>query len=773
MTVSTTATTGTYVSDGTATARSIGFALLEAGHLIVAVDGVVKTLNLHYTVTGNLRAGTGSFTPAPAFANGATVSYRRVTPNIQQCDTEAGVALPAETIELELDRRAMIEQEAARDLAEVTARALLVPVGEVAPPFPGLAGQVGKVLGVNADEDLQWVNQGGADSALRTDLAAMGGASLTGWIVDAVGAVGRSLRNKLLETLYVTPSDFGADATGATNTTVALKAFYDHCIATGRTGFVSKGTYKITPGQLFFDNGGVDKAWPTILTAGHAVVTYSADPASSVDEPFIVITNGREGSANPGGDWTGGDGNYWSGGGHGGVTFQDAGALGARNNRHGFELQGMTYPKFGFILYRGVGNGSAIYLPKALFDSSYGFNTVGANNPDACAVTQMALEGVEALYAKYTIENRNYVGMDSWEVDYARGINNYNGGIFGCGQGCRFLGGSFGSCAGWAFDEGTQLDAQGGAPNRVIIDNWEIDDCQYGIRLNRTSNASITRTRFNHRYNSSFTPLNTGEGFWPRQCIAMATGASPSMANVKYDQIIHRIQPLEAGVNPAGTGGGPAFGYNALGTVLITNTPSALANITYNHQYLDNAALGVIPGDWASGFTTAGTVQFHSLGKPFLSTLSKTLVIASYTGGAPSISNTGWLAAGSIVPFNLERVDGQALYNTTTYAYTVPWTGLLRVKASLETTAAAGTRIRVGFMKTPAGGGGFSTLSAMARFKVSASSEVIDHPPFEVSVTKGDTVYFVADNNTGAPIVMTPSIAASASIAATFEMVGG
>lgn len=72
----------------------------------------LKTLTTHYTVTGagDDAGGTVTFVSAPT--NGLTVRLQRWISPIQESDYVDGSALPAETLEDDLDRRAMVEQQA-------------------------------------------------------------------------------------------------------------------------------------------------------------------------------------------------------------------------------------------------------------------------------------------------------------------------------------------------------------------------------------------------------------------------------------------------------------------------------------------------------------------------------------------------------------------------------------------------------------------------------------------------------------------------------------
>jgi hypothetical protein len=590
---------------------------------------------------------------------------------------------------------------------------------------------------------------------------------------NAAGTIIKSTE-AVSSTDYVTPADFGADNTGATDTTIAMKAFYDHCIAKQVRGYIPAGTYRIRPGQIILDSGATRKPFPVIETAGHYAVTFKFDnTAPLVDQPMIVITNGRAGSATPGG---GGGNNGWQGGSHGGLTIIDEGGVSNASrgltNRHGLELQGWLNGKLGYILYKANDRpGSAIFVPRALFNSANVFNGVGASNPDPCAISALVIEGVEAQYARYTIENKNYDGFDGVTVNYARGILNSEGGIYGCGQGCHFKSGSFGSCAGWAWDDGTNIDADGGTPNRTIVENFEIDDCQFGIRINRITNSEFRQTRFNHRYNSSFTPLNNGEGFWPRKCIEVASGTSPNISNVTFDKIIHRISPLEAGVNAAGKNGGVAFGKSAMGIFLTTSNPSSIVGFSYDHQVIDAPNFVFTSKDFYSGFTQNSVAVLRTNGQIFFDSTKTNYAVASYSGTTPNVSAGGFGSATSILALNAVRTDKGAQYNAPAFKYRVPYSGQIKLSAQIETTAAIGTRIDLGFASRPkASTGAFSLVATSRNYAVSTGSQTFMLPETSISVEEGDEIVMMAATNLTTSVPLTPTIAASASCQARYEM---
>jgi hypothetical protein len=263
-----------YVADGLATPRNIGFPLQSAADLIVKVNGVSQALNTHYTITGPL--SNPVMTPlSPFWANGAIVRYRRKTPAIQDYDAQAGVALSAEGLEATLDRNVMAIQDIEGEQADLESRAITVEEGLVAPglALAGLsesdiieyrAGKLqrlvrelfaGKFYGGDATGKMIPLSGTGADGALRTDLVSGIGASLVTFLHNAIGAVSRSVRSKLAErtTFY----DFGAVGDGVANDTLAVQKAWDS-------------------GKSIKDDGGIFLIDETVVPATSAGMTFSA-----------------------------------------------------------------------------------------------------------------------------------------------------------------------------------------------------------------------------------------------------------------------------------------------------------------------------------------------------------------------------------------------------------------------------------------------------------------------------------------------------------------
>ena len=291
------------------------------------------------------------------------------------------------------------------------------------------------------------------------DLSTSSGASLVGYLPSGTGAVATTVQSKLREQ-YDAINDFGADNTGATNTTTALLNFYNACISSGKKGKIRAGTYKVTTGVLVFDNGFIDKAWPHIETDGHHSTVFQIDSATETNAAVLTWSNGTASS---------GVGKYWRGGSHGGLTVVGSGTGSAYANQHHYSLTGTWAIDFGYMASTNC-KGNSFHLPANLY---------GGTNPDPYANTFLHFAGIESNFAVgYGFYNGNYVGMDSWEVDHIRIIQPTLGGWFGIGSGNRLNDWSVANTQGWAFDDGCYTASTGGSPQRNYINIAEFDNCK-------------------------------------------------------------------------------------------------------------------------------------------------------------------------------------------------------------------------------------------------------------------------------------------------------
>lgn len=130
-----------YVADGSATSRSIGFALRQPSDLLVAANGVPQVLGQHYAVTG-VSPNQRIVPLAPFWPSGTKIAYWRFTARAQQYDVPPGEPIRNESLEDELDRNQLQQQEQDAEIA----RAIRVAAGETAPTLPSSISRAGKIF---------------------------------------------------------------------------------------------------------------------------------------------------------------------------------------------------------------------------------------------------------------------------------------------------------------------------------------------------------------------------------------------------------------------------------------------------------------------------------------------------------------------------------------------------------------------------------------------------------------------------------------------------
>lgn len=160
-------------------AEAIPFEFLDAGDLVVrVVGGDVLTEGTHYTIGGDGRTGTGAITAQVEVDAGVAWELFSNTPDQQQLALAESRKVPLPQYERELDRQAIRNREARRDIA----RSLKVPQGEALGGVPRLADRKGKFLLFDPVSGDPLASHGtGADAGLREDMAdpAVGGRLLS------------------------------------------------------------------------------------------------------------------------------------------------------------------------------------------------------------------------------------------------------------------------------------------------------------------------------------------------------------------------------------------------------------------------------------------------------------------------------------------------------------------------------------------------------------------------------------------------------------------
>lgn len=142
MTVSTQIVSHSYYPGGAMAPERIPFQFLDSAHVIVeTVDGVQQMAGADYSISGDGRAAQGFVTTLKAYAPDVKLMVRRRTPALQDAVTDPFKPLPAHTLERELDRRALIEQE----VADEAGRSFRAPIGETVGAIPPLAQRGGRL----------------------------------------------------------------------------------------------------------------------------------------------------------------------------------------------------------------------------------------------------------------------------------------------------------------------------------------------------------------------------------------------------------------------------------------------------------------------------------------------------------------------------------------------------------------------------------------------------------------------------------------------------
>lgn len=278
MTVSSSAaSSGPFLGNGVATVFPFAFDVRTTSEVKVLIDGTEQTSG--YFVA--LSSGGGSVTFASAPASGKNILVVANPSFAQQTSFKDAGQFLASTHDDALDRAAIrdIYLKAGLD------RSVRAPDGEAMPALPSQASRAGNFLAFDASGNPIPASGTGAETALRTDMAAAGGSGLIGFIQSAVGSVSRTLHSKIGETLSI--DDFGTVSTA--NAQKAINALP----STGGTIVVGSDWSTISPG--------------TLTVATNKAVTWVLSSAGALPEgmPGAVVTRGYRAQPNESSNGTG------------------------------------------------------------------------------------------------------------------------------------------------------------------------------------------------------------------------------------------------------------------------------------------------------------------------------------------------------------------------------------------------------------------------------------------------------------------------------------
>lgn len=178
MTVSSTTSRWSYTGNGTVGPFAYTTEIFANTDLKVYVDGTLKTLTTHYTVTVGT-SGNVTFTVGNEPANGSNVVIVKDVPNTQASSLPLGGAFPSTTVEDMVDKLTILVQQV---VTRVTGRVLRQPdsdasnIGEL----PAKASRLGKYLRFNStsgDPEVVSLSDIGSGAASDSSPQALGTAA--------------------------------------------------------------------------------------------------------------------------------------------------------------------------------------------------------------------------------------------------------------------------------------------------------------------------------------------------------------------------------------------------------------------------------------------------------------------------------------------------------------------------------------------------------------------------------------------------------------------
>lgn len=282
-------------ANGVATVFPYDFLILDEEHIAVVVDGVTKTLNTDYTVSGVGSESGGNITFLSAPADQSQVVRDRAVPYVRVAvDWQEGGPFQADTVDLDTDLQEMQIQQLAAGVKRAIKAPRSVSADQVVTEDEW-ADRAGRGFGFDAVGNLVLLVMQAGTSLV--DLAAAAGASMIGFIQSGAGAVLRSVQDKLRDKIHI--KDFGgvfdSPSSGAEN----VIALNNAAVAAASRGIL----------EIEFDAGFyyLDSA-PDVFTTGivlvgkgkRATILVRNYSAGSSTESFLEW-DGSEETANSGG----------------------------------------------------------------------------------------------------------------------------------------------------------------------------------------------------------------------------------------------------------------------------------------------------------------------------------------------------------------------------------------------------------------------------------------------------------------------------------------
>jgi len=240
LTVSAQTTVNSSTGNGVTTVFPYAFKILRDADLEVLVDGVVKTLSTHYTVSNAGVDAGGNVTFLAAPANGTSVVRRRNMQFLRAADYQYQGDLPSTVLNPDLDAPVLMAQQ----LKEQVDRGVRGIAGEAWAELPAAASRTDKFLVFDATTgipELSTVTQTQVASAVAAAYAAGSTADAVTYTPEGTGALALSVQ-AYLRSLSVSVKAFGAVGDGVADDTDAIQeALTENA---GGSVYIPEGTFE-------------------------------------------------------------------------------------------------------------------------------------------------------------------------------------------------------------------------------------------------------------------------------------------------------------------------------------------------------------------------------------------------------------------------------------------------------------------------------------------------------------------------------------------------
>lgn len=274
MTVSAQTPINRSTGNGVTTVFPYTFKIISDADIEVTVDDVVKTLNVDYTVSGAGVDAGGNVTMTTAPAAATTVVRRRNMAIVRTTDYQDQGALPAATLDADIDSAVLMIQQ----LDERLDRTFSLPASssaDSAMPTP----TAGYVIGWDAlGESL--TNLPASVGTSLIDLSASTGSSLVGFQQSGTGSIQTTVQDELRRTIWV--EQFGTNTTpGTTDMTAAINAAIVYANSIGGGKVVTNQAQLITS-PILMKSGVQLEINNTLACSGMSAVGASETDHSAV-----------------------------------------------------------------------------------------------------------------------------------------------------------------------------------------------------------------------------------------------------------------------------------------------------------------------------------------------------------------------------------------------------------------------------------------------------------------------------------------------------------